>query len=119
MNELIFVIWIMADASRTGPLVEYERRISDGELMTGDICQVRSKASLFYFIEQLVFVLLAAKGLCFEMLQIGALRELQRLHDELVESVDTCRLDRYNTSDKSSRLILHLEPFTSLLGLRI
>nr|VDC83829.1 unnamed protein product [Brassica rapa] len=61
-----------ADVNRTGPLVEYERRISDGELMTGDICQVR------------------------------ALKELQRLHDQLVESVDTCRLDRYNTSDKSS-----------------
>jgi hypothetical protein len=26
--------------NRTGPLVEYERRISNGELMTGDICQV-------------------------------------------------------------------------------
>ncbi|KAL0891303.1 hypothetical protein Bca101_015286 [Brassica carinata] len=62
-----------ADVNRTGPLVEYERRISDGDLMTGDICQ------------------------------LGALKELQRLHDELVESVDTCRLDRYNTSDKSSR----------------
>ncbi|CAF2030536.1 unnamed protein product [Brassica napus] len=62
-----------ADVNRTGPLVEYERRISDGELMTGDICQ------------------------------LGALKELQRLHDQLVESVDTCRLDRYNTSDKSSR----------------
>ncbi|XP_023634724.1 AFG1-like ATPase isoform X1 [Capsella rubella] len=63
----------VSDVNRTGPLVEYERRISDGELMTGDICQ------------------------------ISALRELQRLHDELVESVDTCRLDRYNTSDKFSR----------------
>ncbi|KAG2241734.1 hypothetical protein Bca52824_090307 [Brassica carinata] len=62
-----------SDVNRTGPLVEYERRISDGELMTGDICQ------------------------------LGALKELQRLHDQLVESVDTCRLDRYNTSDKSSR----------------
>ncbi|KAJ4899035.1 AFG1-like ATPase family protein [Raphanus sativus] len=62
-----------SDVNRTGPLVEYERRISDGELMTGDVCQ------------------------------LGALKELQRLHDELVESVDTCRLDRYNTSDKSSR----------------
>jgi predicted ATPase len=63
----------VSDVNRTGPLVEYERRISNGELMTGDICQ------------------------------ISALRELQRLYDELVDSVDTCRLDRYNTSDKSSR----------------
>ncbi|CAN8326634.1 unnamed protein product [Cochlearia groenlandica] len=63
----------ISEVNRTGPLVEYERRISNGELMTGDICQ------------------------------LGALKELQRLHDELVESVDTCRLDRYNTSDKSSR----------------
>lgn len=37
------------------------------------------------------------------MLQLSALRELQRLYDELVESVDTCHLDRYNTSDKFSR----------------
>lgn len=53
----------------------------------------------------------------FEMLQIGALRELQRLHDELVESVDTLRLDRYNTSDKYSRwffCLLNFEPFSSL-----
>lgn len=35
------VICKTADVNRTGPLVEYERRISDGELMTGDICQVR------------------------------------------------------------------------------
>lgn len=33
----------IADVNRRGPLVEYERRISDGELMTGDICQVRNK----------------------------------------------------------------------------
>lgn len=31
---------MMTDVNRTGPLVEYERRISNGELMTGDICQV-------------------------------------------------------------------------------
>ncbi|CAA7048742.1 unnamed protein product [Microthlaspi erraticum] len=64
---------VSGDVNRTGPLVEYERRISDGELMTGDVCQ------------------------------LSALKELQRLHDELMESVDTCRLDRYNTSDKFSR----------------
>lgn len=39
MNDV--VICKTADVNRTGPLVEYERRISDGELMTGDICQVR------------------------------------------------------------------------------
>jgi len=45
------------------------------------------------------------------------LRELQRLYDELVDSVDTCRLDRYNTSDKSSRWLfcsLSLDTFPSL-----
>lgn len=54
-------------------------------------------------INEIKFMLLAAEGLLLEMLQLGALKELQRLHDQLVESVDTCRLDRYNTSDKSSR----------------
>lgn len=29
-----------ADASRAGPLIEYERRIAEGELMDGDMCQV-------------------------------------------------------------------------------
>ncbi|XAR65547.1 Hexokinase [Bertholletia excelsa] len=61
------------EISRAGPLVEYERRIAAGELVDGDTCQV------------------------------GTLRELQRLYDELVESADTCRLDRYATSEKSSR----------------
>ncbi|KAF6156370.1 hypothetical protein GIB67_031491 [Kingdonia uniflora] len=59
-------------AERGGPLVEYERRIADGELMDGDSCQ------------------------------FGTLRELQRLYDELVDSADTCRLDRY-TSGKAVR----------------
>lgn len=56
-----------------GPLVEYERRISSGELVDGDTCQV------------------------------GTLRELQRLYDELVDSADACKLDRYTASDKSAR----------------
>ncbi|KDP38745.1 hypothetical protein JCGZ_04098 [Jatropha curcas] len=56
-----------------GPLVEYERRIATGELLDGDNCQV------------------------------GTLRELQRLYDELVESADACKLDRYTASDKSGR----------------
>ncbi|XP_059637589.1 uncharacterized protein LOC132279584 isoform X2 [Cornus florida] len=58
---------------RAGPLVEYERRIAAGELVDGDSCQ------------------------------IGTLRELQRLYDGLVESADTCRLDRYASSDKAGR----------------
>ncbi|KAG5559600.1 hypothetical protein RHGRI_009212 [Rhododendron griersonianum] len=61
------------DLSRAGPLVEYERRISVGDLMDGDSCQV------------------------------DTLRELQRLYDELVESADACRLDRYAASEKASR----------------
>lgn len=60
-------------ADRAGPLVEYERRISAGELMDGDNCQV------------------------------GTLRELQRLYDELVGSADACRLDRYAASEKTGR----------------
>ncbi|KAK9697476.1 hypothetical protein RND81_08G040100 [Saponaria officinalis] len=58
---------------RGGPLVEYERRIGVGELMDGDLCQ------------------------------LGTLRELQRLYDELVEKSDECRLDRYATSEKTKR----------------
>ncbi|KAJ9162913.1 hypothetical protein P3X46_022650 [Hevea brasiliensis] len=61
------------DVNRGGPLVEYERKIAAGELVDGDSCQV------------------------------GTLRELQRLYDEIVESADTCKLDRYAASDKSGR----------------
>ncbi|KAK4257604.1 hypothetical protein QN277_007169 [Acacia crassicarpa] len=54
-----------------GPLVEYERRIAAGELVDGDTCQ------------------------------LVTLRELQRLYDELVESVEACQLDR--SSEKHVR----------------
>lgn len=53
--------------------MEYERRIVAGELLDGDLCQ------------------------------LGTLRELQRLYDELVQSADACRLDRYSASAKSTR----------------
>ncbi|KAL1203135.1 hypothetical protein V5N11_015372 [Cardamine amara subsp. amara] len=56
-----------------GPLVEYQRRIVAGELLDGDLCQ------------------------------LGTLRELQRLYDELVQSADACRLDRYSASAKPNR----------------
>uniref|UniRef100_A0A2P2K7P6 Lactation elevated protein 1 n=1 Tax=Rhizophora mucronata TaxID=61149 RepID=A0A2P2K7P6_RHIMU len=56
-----------------GPLVEYERRIGAGELVDGDSCQV------------------------------GTIRELQRLYDEIVVSADACKLDRYSSSDKLGR----------------
>ncbi|WJX96747.1 peroxisome-assembly ATPase [Trifolium repens] len=52
------------ETSGSGPLVEYERRIANGELVNGDSCQVET------------------------------LTELQRLYDELVESADECQLDR-------------------------
>ncbi|KAM6573481.1 hypothetical protein CsatA_017561 [Cannabis sativa] len=61
------------DTDRAGPLVEYERRIASGELVDGDLCQ------------------------------LGTLRELQRLYDELVDSADVCRLDRYTASEKVGR----------------
>ncbi|XP_048337504.1 uncharacterized protein LOC125424347 isoform X2 [Ziziphus jujuba] len=61
------------DVNRGGPLVEYERKIAAGELVDGDACQ------------------------------LGTLRELQRLFDELVESADACRLDRYTASEKAGR----------------
>ncbi|XP_022755358.1 AFG1-like ATPase isoform X2 [Durio zibethinus] len=62
--------------NRAGPLVEYERRIAAGELVDGDACQ---------------------------LLQVGTLRELQRLYDEIVESADACRLDRYAAPEKTVR----------------
>lgn len=52
------------EINRRGPLIEYERRIANGELVDGDSCQVET------------------------------LTELQRLYDELVESADECQLDR-------------------------
>ncbi|KAL4589956.1 hypothetical protein LXL04_002869 [Taraxacum kok-saghyz] len=58
---------------RAGPLVEYERRIKAGDLEDGDNSQ------------------------------IGTLREIQRLYDELVKSADACRLDRYSDSGKKER----------------
>uniref|UniRef100_A0A5B7AYE6 Putative lactation elevated protein 1 n=1 Tax=Davidia involucrata TaxID=16924 RepID=A0A5B7AYE6_DAVIN len=63
----------IGEVSRAGPLVEYERRIAAGELVDGDSCQVNT------------------------------LSELQRLYDELVESADACRLDRYAASEKAGR----------------
>lgn len=39
-------------------------------------------------------------------LQLGTLRQLQRLYDELVEKADACRLDRYAASDKAGRWTL-------------
>lgn len=36
-------------------------------------------------------------------LQLGTLKELQRLYDELVESAEACKLDRYASSEKSGR----------------
>ncbi|KAI3775338.1 hypothetical protein L1987_49910 [Smallanthus sonchifolius] len=61
------------EVKRAGPLVEYERRIAAGDLEDGDNSQ------------------------------IGTLKEIQRLYDELVESADACRLDRYSDSGKAGR----------------
>ncbi|ESQ54451.1 hypothetical protein EUTSA_v10025101mg [Eutrema salsugineum] len=61
------------DKKVAGPLVEYERRIVAGALLDGDSCQ------------------------------LGTLKELQRLYDELVQSADACRLDRYSASAKPIR----------------
>ncbi|PPS10168.1 hypothetical protein GOBAR_AA10474 [Gossypium barbadense] len=63
----------ITEVNRGGPLVEYERRIEAGELFDGDACQV------------------------------GTLRELQRLYDEIVESAAACRLDRYAVHEKPVR----------------
>ncbi|GAB4838163.1 hypothetical protein Ancab_027692 [Ancistrocladus abbreviatus] len=63
----------VTDVNKAGPLVEYERRIVAGELLDGDLRQ------------------------------LGALRELQRLYEELIENADKCGLDRYAASEKSGR----------------
>ncbi|CAL5421961.1 unnamed protein product [Camellia sinensis] len=61
------------EVSKAGPLIEYERRIEAGDLVDGDNCQV------------------------------GTIRELQRLYDELANSAEVCLLDRYAASEKASR----------------
>ncbi|KAJ9550957.1 hypothetical protein OSB04_015002 [Centaurea solstitialis] len=61
------------EVKRIGPLGEYERRINAGELEDGDNCQ------------------------------IGTLREIQRLYDELVSSVHACHLDHYSDNGKAGR----------------
>ncbi|XP_022749470.1 AFG1-like ATPase isoform X3 [Durio zibethinus] len=63
----------ITEVNRTGPLVEYERRTAAGELVDGDACQV------------------------------GTLKELQRLYDEIFESADACGLDRYAVPEKIVR----------------
>ncbi|KAL7193597.1 hypothetical protein ACSBR2_025241 [Camellia fascicularis] len=59
------------EVSKAGPLIEYERRIEAGDLVDGDNCQV------------------------------GTIRELQRLYDELANSAEVCLLDRYAASEKA------------------
>ncbi|THG03693.1 hypothetical protein TEA_018365 [Camellia sinensis var. sinensis] len=61
------------EVSKAGPLIEYERRIEAGDLVDGDNCQV------------------------------GTIRELQRLYDELANSAEVCLLDRYAASEKAGR----------------
>ncbi|KAK8965052.1 hypothetical protein KSP40_PGU011536 [Platanthera guangdongensis] len=62
-----------ADLGRSGPFVEYERRIASGELVDGDAFQV------------------------------DTIMLLQRLYQQLVENEDSCQLDRYSTSHKAAR----------------
>lgn len=61
------------DFGRSGPFVEYERRITSGELADGDTFQVNT------------------------------LRLLQRLYQQLVDHEDSCKLDRYQASQKAGR----------------
>ncbi|KAL7196059.1 hypothetical protein ACSBR1_036143 [Camellia fascicularis] len=64
---------VNGEVSKAGPLIEYERRIEAGDLVDGDNCQV------------------------------GTIRELQRLYDELANSAEVCLLDRYAASEKAGR----------------
>lgn len=43
--------------------------------------------------------------------KLGTLRELQRLYDELVQSADACRLDRYSASAKPTRFLFMFPSF--------
>lgn len=61
------------DLGRSGPFVEYERRITSGELIDGDAFQV------------------------------DTIMLLQRLYQQLVENEDSCQLDRYSASHKAGR----------------
>nr|XP_018678543.1 PREDICTED: lactation elevated protein 1-like isoform X3 [Musa acuminata subsp. malaccensis] len=61
------------DVGGAGPLLEYEKRITSGELVGGD------------------------------SFQIDTLQALQRLYEELVEHEESCQLDRYKSSQKSGR----------------
>ncbi|KAL5842196.1 hypothetical protein ACOSQ3_012799 [Xanthoceras sorbifolium] len=63
----------IGDVNGAGPLVEYQRRIAARELLDGDACQ------------------------------LGTLRELQRLYDEIAEKADACQLDRYASPEKTTR----------------
>ncbi|XP_044471448.1 AFG1-like ATPase isoform X2 [Mangifera indica] len=64
---------VSAELNKAGPLVEYERRIAASELADGDTCQ------------------------------LGTLRELQRLYDQLGESADAGKLNLYSYSEKTGR----------------
>ncbi|KAF4390645.1 hypothetical protein G4B88_015535 [Cannabis sativa] len=91
------------DTDRAGPLVEYERRIASGELVDGDLCQLTLRFSLSCH-EILSNLLPLIGNLRFtDAFFLGTLRELQRLYDELVDSADVCRLDRYTASEKVGR----------------
>ncbi|KAG0500190.1 hypothetical protein HPP92_000262 [Vanilla planifolia] len=61
------------DFGRSGPLVEYGRRIASGELLDGDA------------------------------FQFDTLGLLQKLYEELVEHEASCQLDRYKASEKAGR----------------
>ncbi|KAL5221185.1 hypothetical protein ABZP36_025898 [Zizania latifolia] len=82
------------DVARAGPMVEYERRITSGELVDGD-----------HF-------------------QVDTIQQLQRLYEELVENEEACHLDRYQSSEKSgrrrwlwSRLITQPSTYSPVKGL--
>lgn len=99
------------DKKVAGPLVEYERRIVAGELLDGDLCQVYS------FLHSLSKSILKLVSFFF-VSQVGTLRELQRLYDELVQSADACRLDRYSASAKPTRFLFMFPSFFVVLELK-
>ncbi|KAG6529779.1 hypothetical protein ZIOFF_011993 [Zingiber officinale] len=73
MSTTAYDSGVIPDTGGAGPLLEYERRIASGELVDGD------------------------------SFQVDTVLALQRLYGELVDHEESCQLDRYTASRKSTR----------------
>ncbi|KAI7991098.1 hypothetical protein LOK49_LG12G02184 [Camellia lanceoleosa] len=97
LSTFLFEAWIEDDVlSGLARKQNYLARASFGPVYklsyNAEICRNTHPS---YMISRALFAD-AAKDILTEILQVGSLRELQRLYDELVDSAHTCRLDRYS-----------------------